>query len=164
MIEDKTKIEFANSADANEIAIISKNDIEYGLGWKYTPARIARLIRDSSKNVVVARSDTLLLGFGIMTYGETQANLDLLAVKRGFRRMKVATQIVQWLEEVALNAGLFNIFVQVRAGNQTAIKFYKHLGFFELDRDRTYYRGVEAGVLMAKGLRGIFDFDCELYK
>ncbi|MES9990796.1 MAG: GNAT family N-acetyltransferase [Candidatus Thiodiazotropha sp.] len=159
MIEDRLTIEFARLADADEIAVISKNEIEYGLGWKYTPARIARIIRDSSKNIVVARNDSKLIGFGVMTYREAQANLDLLAVKPGFRRIKVGTQIVQWLEKVALNAGLFNVFVQVRAGNISAIRFYQDLGFLELERDNTYYRGVEAGVLMAKSLRGIFVFD-----
>ncbi|MEW8430170.1 MAG: GNAT family N-acetyltransferase, partial [Candidatus Thiodiazotropha sp.] len=129
MIKNGIKIEFAQFADAAEIGILSKNEIEYGLGWKYRPERIVRLIRNSSKNVVVARSDSALVGFGIMSYQETQANLDLLAVKPGFRRMKVGTDLVQWLEKVALNAGVFNVFVQVRERNADAIAFYKHLDY-----------------------------------
>jgi len=70
MIEDRTHIEFARFSDAAEIGVMSKNDIEYGLGWKYTPERIVKLIDDRSKNVVVARVESKLVGFGIMTYHE----------------------------------------------------------------------------------------------
>ena len=68
MIEDRTRIEFAALSDAAEIGLMSKNDIEHGLGWKYTPARIGRLIADSSRNVVVARAGSDLAGFGIIAY------------------------------------------------------------------------------------------------
>ncbi|MBV2139018.1 MAG: GNAT family N-acetyltransferase [Candidatus Thiodiazotropha sp. (ex Ctena orbiculata)] len=158
MIKNGIKIEFAESADAAEIGIMSKNEIEYGLGWKYTPDRVVKLIRDGSKNVIVARNESALVGFGIMTYRDTQANLDLLAVKPGFRRMKVGTQVVQWLEKVALEAGIYNIFVQVRERNVNAIAFYKQLGYLVVDRDKTYYRGVEACILMAKSLRGMLSY------
>ena len=157
VIEDRTLIEFARSTDAAEIAVMSKNDIEHGLGWKYTPDRVAKLIGDSSKNVVVARVGPSLAGFGVMTYFEDQANLDLLAVKRHFRRMKVATKIVEWLTKIALTAGAFNVFVQVRASNTGAIKFYENAGFLILDEDKSYYRGVEAGLVMAKNLRRMID-------
>lgn len=157
MIEDRVQIEFARLSDTAEIGMMSKNDIESGLGWKYTPERVARLIRDRSKNVVVARAGSELAGFGIMTYHEDHANLDLLAVKRSFRRMKIGTQIVQWLEKVALTAGAFNIFVQVRAKNTGAIRFYQSTGFSVLDEKKAYYRGVEAGIIMAKSLRRMFN-------
>ena len=157
MIEDRILIEFARFSDAAEISVMSKNDIEYGLGWKYTRERIAKLIGDSSRNVVVAREGSHLAGFGIMTYHEDQANLDLLAVKRSFRRMRIGTQIVAWLEKVALTAGAFNTFVQVRARNTSAIQFYQSVGFSLLDKDNAYYRGVEAGLIMAKSLRRMFN-------
>ena len=157
MIEDRICIEFATLSDAAEIGVMSKNDIEYGLGWKYTPARIGRLLKDSSRNVVVARAGPDLAGFGIMAYYDAQANLDLLAVKPDFRRRGVGKQLVTWLEKVALTAGVFNVFVQVRAGNTGAVRFYQSLGYAALEQDKTYYSGVEAGIIMAKSLRPMFD-------
>lgn len=157
MIEDRTHIELARPSDAVEIGVMSKNEIEYGLGWKYMPERIAKLIGDSSRNVVVARVGRSLAGFGIMTYYEDQANLDLLAVKRSFRRMRIGTQIVKWLEKVALTAGAFNIFVEVRSRNTGAVEFYESLGFLVLDEKKGYYRGIEAGLIMAKTLRRMFN-------
>lgn len=157
MLEQKIHIEFATLPDAEEIGLMSKNDIEHGLGWKYTPATIARLINDSSKNVVVARVDSKLVGFGIMTYLEDQANLDLLAVKSNFRRMKIGTQIVQWLEEVAITAGAFNVFVQVRSSKTGVVKFYESLGYQVLEEKKGYYRGIESGLIMGKSLRRMFN-------
>jgi len=157
VIEDRTHIEIAKLSDAAEIAVMSKNNIEYGLAWKYTPERITKLIRDSSTNVVVARRESELVGFGIMTYHEFQANLDLLGVKQDFRRMKIGTQIIQWLEKVALTAGIFNIFVQVRAKNVGAIKFYQTSGFTVLVEKKSYYQGVETGIIMSKNIRRMFN-------
>ena len=103
--------------------------------------------------MVVARRGAKLLGFGIMTYEDEQANLDLLAVKFVFRRQGIATQIVTWLEDVASVAGIYNIFVQVRKINEGAINFYKKLGFQIIDEESGYYQGQETGVIMCKSLR-----------
>ncbi len=157
MIEDKPLIEFARPSDADEIGFLSKSEIEAGLGWKYTPERVVRLIADNTKNTVVARVGACLAGFGIMTYGEDQANLDLLAVKRSFRRMGIGSRIVTWLEEVALTAGAYNVFLQVRSQNGGAVAFYERLGYQVVDAKRGYYRGVETGLIMAKALRRMFD-------
>ena len=157
VIEDNTRIGFARLSDANEIGVMSKNEIEHGLGWKYSPEKIATLIGDRSRNVVVARVGCSLAGFGIMTYYEDQANLDLLAVKQNFRRMRIGTHVVRWLEKAALTAGAFNIFVQVRSRNVGAIEFYESLGFLVLDEQKGYYRGIEAGLIMAKTLRRMFN-------
>ena len=136
---------------------ISRDEVEYGLGWSYTAQRISQLIKDRSKNVVIARIDHQLVGFGIMTYHNDQANLDLLAVKAGFRRRKIGTQIVLWLEKVALTTGASNIFLQVREINAGAIAFYERLGFLRLEQKPGYYQSVETGVIMAKMLRPMFN-------
>jgi ribosomal-protein-alanine N-acetyltransferase len=148
-----TTIGFASLADAVEIGELSRQYIEYDLGWDYTPEKLTRLIKHEHKNVVVARADNQLAGFGIMTYHEDQANLDLLAVKLRYRYHGIGREIVQWLEKVALTAGIENIFVQVRETNTGAIKFYKKLGYHIVDERRGYYRGQENAVIMSKALR-----------
>lgn len=147
-----THIEFATDADAAEIARLSREYIEYNLGWKYKPSRIRESIRDRSKNVVVARDDHRLSGFGIMTYLDDHANLDLLAVKIGTRRRGIGRQLVQWLEEVASTAGITNIFVQVRKTNRGAIRFYEALGFKTVDVATGYYQRRESAVIMCKAI------------
>lgn len=146
-------IEFASLADAVEIGELSRRYIEYDLGWDYTPEKISRLIRHEAKNVVVAREGQQLAGFGIMTYREEQANLDLLAVKLRYRYQGIGSQLVAWLEKVALTAGIFTIHVQVRQVNSGAIKFYRKLGYKIVAEHHGYYRGLETAVIMSKDIR-----------
>lgn len=148
-----TTIEFASLADAVEIGEMSRLYIEYDLSWDYNPEKITQLMQSDHKNVVVAREDRQLAGFGIMTYRMNHANLDLLGVKLRYRYQGIGRQIVQWLEKVAVTAGIFTVFVQVRQINTGAIKFYKKLGYKVIDERRGYYRGQETAVIMSKDLR-----------
>jgi ribosomal protein S18 acetylase RimI-like enzyme len=152
MLSAKSTIEFALPSDAIEIGELSKQYIEYDLSWRYTPERLRELLKDKSTNVVVARTDSSLAGFGIMTYAEKTANLDLLAVKLPYRRRGIGGQIVTWLEEVARTAGIVNIYVQVRKNNRGAIEFYGRCGFQIVDELGGYYGGTESGVLMCSSI------------
>lgn len=153
MLHHHTKIEFAELADAAEIAMLSRQYIEYDLGWNYTPGKITQLIRHPAKNVVVARDNRQLTGFGIMTYHEEEANLDLLAVRLQYRYQGIGHQIVDWLEKVALTAGLITIYVQVRETNTGAVRFYRRLGYRVVKEQRGYYQGRENAIIMAKDIR-----------
>ena len=151
--EDETIVEFARVSDATEIGNLSMHYVEHGLQWRYTPQKIKSLIKDKTKNVVVARKENTLIGFGIMDYENDQANLDLLAVKITYRRQGIGKLIVEWLEEVASLAGMYNIYVQVRETNEEAIQFYKHLGYMKIDEKKGYYQGKEAAIIMCKNIR-----------
>jgi ribosomal-protein-alanine N-acetyltransferase len=155
-------IEFATVSDAAEISELSHKYIEYNLRRVYTPARVRGSIRSTSKNVVVARKDGALLGFAIMAYCRVSANLDLLAVKKSYRRRGVASQLVQWLEKVALTAGIANVFVQVRATNPGAVRFYQRLGYQVVDEADRYYQGRESAVIMCKGIRQMVHGVCRV--
>lgn len=155
MLPLEATIEFATDSDVAEIGELSRRYVEYDLGWRYTPARLRSLIANSTKNVVVARRGERLAGFGIMTYGEENANLDLLAVKVRYRRRGIGQQIVQWLVKVAKTAGMTGVFVQVRKPNQGAIEFYEKIGFQQIDEVPGYYQGQETAVILCMALRPI---------
>lgn len=153
-----TNIELARPADAAEISGLSRRSIERGLRPRYTPQLVRELMRDKSKNVVVARRRGALLGFGIMTYGRDSANLDLLAVKKPFRQRGVGRQVLQWLEKVALTAAITNVFVQVRISNAAAIRFYEKLGFQVVEQVAGYYQKRETAVILCKGIRPVVGY------
>ena len=167
MVPARTIVGFATAADAVEIGELSRRHIEHNLRWMYKPSRIRELIRNKSKNVVVARESRALAGFGIMTYQDDSANLDLLAVKPRHRRRGVGRQLVTWLEKVAHTGGITNIFVQVRKSNRGAIRFYKRLGYQGIGEAAGYYQGRESAVIMCKGIRQMMgkapNFDVKRY-
>ena len=70
----------ARPDEARRIAEMSRDFIEHGLGWKWTPARILRCLADPATNVAVARERSGPIGFAIMEYKEDGAHPGLFAV------------------------------------------------------------------------------------
>lgn len=131
---------------------MSRQFIETGLGWSWTPARVAASVRDRETNVIVAESSAGLLGFAIMTYGDETAHLTLLAVREGQRRRGLGSILLRWLEATALDAGVGRIRLETRAGNQAAIGFYGAKGYRAVRRLTGYYRGIEDALRLEKEL------------
>lgn len=146
-------IRLASGADAPAIADMSRQYIEYGLGWSWTAARIAAAIQDESTNVAVVHLSDGVVAFGIMHYGERTAHLALLAVHPMRRKQGIATRLVSWLEKCADTAGIERVSVEARSDNPAAIAFYQKHGYAQVDRLAKYYRGVLDAVRFEKTLR-----------
>ena len=145
-------IRLATPGDARAIAELSRDYIEYGLGWAYTPSRILKAIHSRTTNVVVVRERTDLLAAGVMEYGETAAHLVLLGVQPGLRRRGLGKHVLRWLEECAVTAGLRRVGVEARADNPGAVDFYLAQGYELRGRVPGYYRGVVEAVRLEKRL------------
>jgi ribosomal-protein-alanine N-acetyltransferase len=131
---------------------MSRDLVEHGLGWRWTPQRIVRCIRAPGINVAVIGNSGALAGFAIMQYYENEAHLLLLAVGEPHRRRGVGSALVGWLESTVLTAGIGAIFLDARAQNDAARAFYRKLGYSEIRVNRGFYRGHEDGVRIAKDL------------
>ncbi len=151
MASSKLSLRLAQPAEAAAIAYLSRDLIEYGLGWRWTPARVAASIRAPDANVLVACIHDHIAGFAIMRYGE-DAHLDLLAVAPPYRRLGIGRQLLEWLEKCAVVAGIFSVTLEVRAGNEGAQLFYKRLGYRPLAHVPGYYQGIEAALRMGRDL------------
>jgi [ribosomal protein S18]-alanine N-acetyltransferase len=145
-------VSLATLDDARGIAEMSRDYIEFGLGWSWTPARVQKAIRDSSTNVAVVREKSDVLGFGIMRYGEQRAHLTLLAVLPGQRKRGLGAVLVQWLEKSAAIAGLERVQLEARADNPGAIAFYRDQGYEPAGTQPGYYRGEVDAVRLEKSL------------
>ena len=148
---DAGEIRLALPQDAVRIATMSRDYVEHGLGWGWTPARVLRSIRDRATNVVVAECGADLAGFGIMKYLDDDAHLLLFAVRPEYRRRGVGSGLVTWLESTATTAGIELIFLETRATNTAAREFYAARGYRELATLPRYY-GSEDAVRIGKDL------------
>lgn len=142
----------AHAADANAIANMSRDLIENGLNWRWTEQRVTANIDDPAINVLVARLDNRLAGFGIMKYGERVAHLNLFAVAPDCRRTGIGRQLLRWLERCASVAGNVAISLEVRASNTGAQRFYESMGYRILVQLPGYYQGVEPALRMGRRL------------
>ncbi|MEJ2347069.1 MAG: GNAT family N-acetyltransferase [Gammaproteobacteria bacterium] len=142
----------ATPADAPAIAALSRDLIESGLGWSWTPMRVARNIRDRDTVVVAAGAPDRMAGFAIMYFAMEEAHLTLLAVRPDRRRAGLGSRLVRWLEASALTAGIGIVHLEARASNAGARAFYERLGYRCVERLHGYYRGREDALHMTHDL------------
>ena len=149
----KHGIRLATLADAARIGEMSRDLIEHGLGWRWTPNSIRRCIRDPATNVAVAATEHGgIAGFAVMRYKDDEAHLILLGVDPAHRRRGVASALMAWHETAALTAGIGAVYIEARANNEGTRAFYRRLGYSEAQLVRGYYQGVEDAVRLAKDL------------
>ena len=144
-------IRLAEPRDAQAIAMMSRDFIEAGLGWKYDAARVMRAIRDRETLAVVAceggkaaaGSRGAITGFAIMEFGDERAHLVLLAVRPSHRRLGIGQRLLEWLLESARVAGMASIHLELRSNNDAARRFYRAMNFYETVLVPGYYRSGE---------------------
>jgi ribosomal-protein-alanine N-acetyltransferase len=172
-MSELSTLALAAAADAREIAEMSRDLIEQGLTWSWTPARVQHFISGTESSVIVARrgdwrSDAQhiectpldaprrnarsIAAFAIMHFGDEVAHLNLLAVAPEHRRQGLGRQLIDWLTATAIEAGVFRINLELRTQNGTARAFYQSLGFDELGVVQGYYQGREAALRMSRRL------------
>jgi ribosomal protein S18 acetylase RimI-like enzyme len=148
-----TVVQLASEAHAGEIAAMSRDYIERGLGWGWTRRKVVKAIRDTETNVGVVVEGGIVVAFGIMSYLERHAHLQLLAVRPENRRQGIASAILRWLESVAAVAGVERILVECRRENAPARTLYLEHGFHERNIETGMYAGLEDGIHLEKWLR-----------
>jgi ribosomal-protein-alanine N-acetyltransferase len=162
MTQRAITIRLAEPRDAQAVALMSRDFIESGLGWKYDAPRVLKAIRDRDTLTIVAceggkpaaqprgavasaAARDAHAGFAIMELGEERAHLVLLAVRPSHRRQGIGQRLLEWLLESARVAGMASVHLELRAGNDAARRFYRAMGFYETVLVPGYYRGVEGG-------------------
>jgi ribosomal protein S18 acetylase RimI-like enzyme len=160
MTQRAITIRLADPRDAQAVALMSRDFIESGLGWKYDAARVLKAIRDRETLAIVAcegaktapqgrsaaavaAARDALAGFAIMEIGEERAHLVLLAVRPSHRRVGIGQRMLEWLLESARVAGMASVHLELRAGNDAARRFYRAMGFYETVLVPGYYRSGE---------------------
>lgn len=146
----------ARLTEAAVLAEMSRDFIEHGLAWRYTPLRMARLTRNRETTVLVASDEAAgaIHGFAVMQFGETHGHLSLLCVQPMHRHRGIGRRLVAWLTASAQVAGLQEIRLELRADNASALAFYRRLGFVETEMAAGYYDGQVAarGMVLRWGL------------
>ncbi|HWJ35620.1 MAG TPA: GNAT family N-acetyltransferase [Steroidobacteraceae bacterium] len=180
-MSELSTLALANAGDAREIAEMSRDLIEQGLTWSWTPARVQHFISGAESSVVVARRERCgdaglgeaprggdrrgadwrvaphvptrrVAAFAIMHFGTDVAHLNLLAVAPEHRRQGLGRQLMDWLTATAIEAGVFHINLELRTQNGQAREFYEHLGFVSRGVVQGYYQGREAALRMSRRL------------
>lgn len=153
MVAKNLTVRIATPEDAQSIAEMSRDLIERGLGWSWTPQRVARHIRNRDTTTIVACDGRRIIGFAVMYFGDEHTHLNLLAVDPAYQRSGVGRRMLEWLRQSCVVAGIAVIYLELRANNHAGREFYTSCGFEETGTVPRYYFGVETALCMALRLR-----------
>lgn len=107
------------------------------------------LIKDRSLFLVVEEKGSIL-GYCGLLYVVDEGEITNVAVRRERRREGIGHFMVDGLLRFARELKLSIVYLEVRAGNETAIRLYERLGFEKNGRRKNYYTDpTEDAILMA---------------
>lgn len=88
----------------------------------------------------VAENDGEIVSYGIVAMGAGEAHILNICVAGHVRGRGIGRRMMQLLLERSLQAGMRDVFLEVRPSNPRAIALYQSLGFHEVGRRRAYYQ------------------------
>ena len=101
----------------------------------------------------IAEENDKVIGYIALTYCLDEAEINIIAVTREFRRKGVASALLDKAYEKLKEAGIDKIFLEVRKSNASAQKLYEKHNFKYIGVRPKYYKGVEDALLMRKDLK-----------
>lgn len=103
--------------------------------------------------IVTAEENGETAGYCIVYYVLDEAEIARIAVAPGRRCAGVGSAVLKKTEELCVKRGVRRLMLDVRAGNETARRFYKRHGFAEDGIRKGFYENpAEDAVLMSRFL------------
>jgi ribosomal-protein-alanine N-acetyltransferase len=90
----------------------------------------------------VAEQDGEVVAYGIVAMGAGEAHVLNLCVAERVRGRGIGRRMLMLLIERSVQAGVQDVFLEVRPSNLHAIALYQSFGFIEVGRRRDYYQAV----------------------
>ena len=142
-------LEWLTTNHAQEIVELYDGDFKDGWSKKmledaFLTGRFLSLGYKSQKKLV-----------GIITCSETlfDADIEIVYVKKEFRKQKIASMLINELEKKLLQNNKEKIFLEVRKSNLPAQNLYAKHGYMQISQRSNYYNDGEDAVIMAKELK-----------
>lgn len=142
---------------AREEDIDSLQDAEGRIfgGDAWSPEVVRAELSHPASFYFVLDDEGIIVGYGGLRSPEPArpGDIQTLAVEADYRRAGWGGRLLDALLDVAAARAVPEIFLEVRADNDTARALYEKRGFREIDRRRGYYQpdGVDAVVMRRPG-------------
>lgn len=106
---------------------------------------------------VMMRRDGILCGYLNVRFLSGEGELMRIAVKKEFRGHGLSRKLMDQMVKSAKEKEVFDLTLEVRAGNKAAINLYKSYGFKKEAVRRGYYHNLteDAFIMWRRGLLGI---------
>ena len=134
------------AADVAEVAALEA--VCFSDPW--SEASVASELDNPLSLWLVARDAAGLLGYVGSQSVPDEADMMNLAVRPDARRQGVAQALLQALEAALRENGIRSLTLEVRAGNESAIRLYTQVGFRQAGRRKNYYFHPKEDALILK--------------
>jgi ribosomal-protein-alanine N-acetyltransferase len=124
--------------------------------WGYNAYR-RELLTNPNSVMMVARNlhpGPAIAGFFAGWIVEDELHINNVASRPEYRRMGVATGLMEAAIEESMHKGVLFVLLEVRDTNDAAQALYRKLGFKLIGRRKDYYRGpIEDALVMRKEIK-----------
>ena len=134
------RIEEGGALDLPDVMAVMGESFDPTFGEAWTAPQCAGLLPMPGVWLTLARSGAETIGFALARTVAGEAELLLLAVRRGAQRQGAGGKLLARFVEDADRRGVEKLHLEVRDGNP-AMGLYKRAGFREVGRRKNYYRG-----------------------
>lgn|GEM_PF-518285 len=142
------KIEKAFESDFKELETLEKNIFKDNA---YVGKSLKQELTESNRLILLAKlNDETIAYINVLKTPDNMLNILKIAVKPVYRRLGVATKLLEELQEFKQSNKFNKIFLEVSDNNKQAIKFYKKFGFTEKDKRKKYYKDGSNAIIMFK--------------
>tara|TARA_B110000008_G_C16834278_1_gene509888 strand:- start:454 stop:903 length:450 start_codon:yes stop_codon:yes gene_type:complete len=140
------KINFYDKEDLDEIVNIeNKSHLTPWTKKNFTDA-------DNANNLFkVLKSESNIIGYYIALFAAEECQLLNITVRLELKKKGFGQLMLKNLVEECRKKNIFNIFLEVRSSNSSAIRLYEKNGFNEIGIRRNYYKipdGREDAIMM----------------
>jgi ribosomal-protein-alanine N-acetyltransferase len=143
-------------ADLDAVMAVMEDSFDDRFGEAWTAAQCAGLLPLPGVWLTLARGPSGVIGFALARGVADEAELLLLAVRRGCQRAGVGKLLLDRFVADARSRGAGRLHLEVREGNH-AVNLYERSGFALVGRRRNYYSGPEGCSYDALTLARIMD-------
>ena len=133
-------LEEGDIADLDAVMRVMNDSFDRRYGEAWTTPQCAGLMPMPGVWLSLARDARGVIGFALSRQIANEAELLLLAVRRGAQRRGVGKLLLERFTSDAKTRGADRLHLEVREGNH-AVKLYENEGFALVGRRRNYYSG-----------------------
>lgn len=136
----------------DDLEEISKMESEF-FGQPWSAASIATYMEKGNTIFLVAKHEEKIAGYAAVMCVLDEGNLVSIAVDKEYRKMGIASQLLDIAYEEAVARGVTSINLEVRQSNTPAIKLYEKENFEQIGERKNFYsKPTEDAILFLKKL------------
>jgi ribosomal-protein-alanine N-acetyltransferase len=127
-------------ADLDAVMTVMDDSFDPRFGEAWTASQCAGLLPMPGVWLVLAREGDAVIGFALARAVAGEAELLLLAVRRGAQGRGIGKMLLERFAEEAKGRGATRLHLEVREGNH-ALSLYERANYNLVGRRRNYYSG-----------------------